>query len=170
MANGAILSRIEEIVGFNTLSDPEKHIRLFYPGCTDINTKTSIVDSQVRATHKEMKKEMKTLGWFRGTLHTMIKANPKMIAEALGQGQFWECKMEGCHQLFQSQKAMGHHFSQAYAAHPKEGWKAQSRRLNQTWRTIIQAEREEETQDERQEERRREDHEENERMEGRAPP
>jgi hypothetical protein len=63
---------------------------------------------------------------------------------------------------------MGHHFSQAHAAHTKEGWKAQLRRLNQTWRTVMQAEREE-NQDEKQEERRREDHEDNERVEGRAP-
>jgi hypothetical protein len=74
--------------------------------------------------------------------------------------------MEGCHQPFQSQKAMGHHFSQAHAAHTKEGWKTQSRRLNQTWRTVTQAEREEENQDEREEERRREYHEENEKVEG----
>jgi hypothetical protein len=141
-----------------------------YPVCTYINTKAYMVDSHVRATHKEMKKDMKTLGWFWGTLHTMIKANPKMtITEALGQGQFWECKMEGCHQPFQSQKAMGHHFSQAHAIHTKIGWKAQSRRLTQTWRTLMQAEREEENQDERQEERRREDHEENERVEERDP-
>jgi hypothetical protein len=47
---------------------------------------------------------------------------------------------------------MGHHFSQAHAAHTKEGWKIQSRRLNQTWRTVMQVEREEENRDERQEE------------------
>jgi hypothetical protein len=61
--------------------------RCHYPGHTYINTKTYMVDSHVRATHKEMKKDMNTLRWFWGTLHTMIKANPKMtIAEALGQG------------------------------------------------------------------------------------
>jgi hypothetical protein len=77
--------------------------RCHHPGCTDINTKAYMVDSHVRASHKEMKKDMKMLGWFWGTLHTMMKANPKMTtAEALGQGRFWECKMEGCHQPFQS--------------------------------------------------------------------
>jgi hypothetical protein len=89
-----------------------------YPGCTYINMKAYMVDSHVRATHKEMKKDMKTLEWFWGTLHTIIKANPKMtIAEALGQRQFWECKMERCHRSFWSQKAMGYYFSQARAAH-----------------------------------------------------
>jgi hypothetical protein len=63
--------------------------RCHYPGCIYINTKVYMVDSHVKATHKEMKKDMKTLEWFWGTLHTIIKAKPKMtIAEALGQGQF----------------------------------------------------------------------------------
>jgi hypothetical protein len=85
--------------------------RCHYPGCSYINAKAYPVNGQVRSVHKEMKKDMNTLGWFWGTLHTMMKSNPKMtIAEALGQGQFWECRMEGCHQPFQSRKALGHHF------------------------------------------------------------
>jgi hypothetical protein len=52
--------------------------RCHFPGCTDINTKAYMVDSHVRGLHDEMKKDMKTLGWFWGTLHTMIKENPKM--------------------------------------------------------------------------------------------
>jgi hypothetical protein len=38
--------------------------RCHYPGWTYIDTKTYMVDSRVRATHKEMKKDMKTMGWF----------------------------------------------------------------------------------------------------------
>jgi hypothetical protein len=109
--------------------------RCHYPGCSYINAKTYLVDSHVMSVHKEVKKDMKTLRWFWGTLHTMLKSNPKMtIAEALGQGQFWECRMQGCHQPFQSQKALGHHFCQAHAAHTQQGWKAPSRCLPQTWK------------------------------------
>jgi hypothetical protein len=69
--------------------------RCHYPGCSHINAKAHVVDSHVRTVYKEMKKDMKMLGWFWGTLHTWIKSNPKMtITEALGQGQFWQCKME----------------------------------------------------------------------------
>jgi hypothetical protein len=104
--------------------------------------------------HKEMKKVMKMLGWFWGTLHTMMKSNPKMmIAEELDQGQFWECRMEGCHQPFKSQKALGHHFCQAHAAHAPQGWKAQSRRLTQTWKRV-KAGRAETTETAEREERR----------------
>jgi hypothetical protein len=49
-----------------------------YPGCTYINTKACTVDSHVKATHKEMKKDMKTLGLFWGTLYIIIKVNLKM--------------------------------------------------------------------------------------------
>jgi hypothetical protein len=105
----------------------------------------------------------------------MIKENAKMtIAEALGQGHFWECKIEGYHQPFQSQKAREHHFSQAHAAHTREGSKAQSRRLNQTWKTVTREENDEDEdediQNERREETREEIQEENESTEGRAPP
>jgi hypothetical protein len=118
--------------------------RCHYPGCSYINAKAHMVDSHVRTEHKEMKKDMKTLGWFWGTLRTMMKSHSRMtIAETLGQGQFWECTMEICHQPFQSQKALGHHYCQAHAAHTQEGWKAQSRRLTQTWKTTIEVEREE---------------------------
>jgi hypothetical protein len=91
-----------------------------------------------------MKKDIKMLGWFWGTLHTMLKANLKLtIAEALGQGRFWECKMEGSHQPFQPQIALGHHFSQAHAAHTREGWRDEANRLYQTWKTLAQEEDEE---------------------------
>jgi hypothetical protein len=40
------------------------YCRCHFPGCTYINTKAYMVDSHVRALHKEMKKDMKKLGWF----------------------------------------------------------------------------------------------------------
>jgi hypothetical protein len=90
--------------------------RRHYPGCTYISAKAHLVDRHVRTVHKEMKKDIRTLGRFWGTLHTMKKAGPKMtIAEVLSQGQSWGCKMEGYHQPFQSQKALEHHFCQAHA-------------------------------------------------------
>jgi hypothetical protein len=57
------------------------------------------------------------------------------IAETLGEGQFWKCRMEGCHLPFQSAKAIGHHDVQVHEAHTQEGWKVPSRHLAQT-RTI----------------------------------
>jgi hypothetical protein len=130
------------------------------PGCSYINPRAHMAETHAKKGHPEMQKDRKVLGWFWGTLHTMMKNNPKIsIAEALGQGQFWECRMEGCHQPFQSQKAMGQHFWQIHADHTQEGWKAQTRHLNQTW-TIVREElprREEDGQDQAREERKHED-------------
>jgi hypothetical protein len=101
----------------------------------------------------------------------MMKADPKMmIAEAPGQGQFWECRMEGCHQPFQLQNGLGHYFCQAHEERTQEGWKVQSRWLTQMWKTTIEAEAErekEETNAERRYEvRRREDEDEDQDQDG----
>jgi hypothetical protein len=37
----------------------------------------------------------------------MLKQKPMTtIAEALGKGKFWECTMDDCHLLFQSENAL----------------------------------------------------------------
>jgi hypothetical protein len=80
----------------------------------------------------------------------MLKANLKLtIAEALSQGRFWECKMKGCHRPFQSQKALGHHFSQAHAAHAahtREGWRAEANHMYKTWKILAQEDGDEDIQ------------------------
>jgi hypothetical protein len=61
-----------------------------------------------------------------------MKQNPTpTIAEALGQGEIWECTMNDWHLLFQSEKALHQHFTQADAAYVVEGWEVESRRLVQ---------------------------------------
>jgi hypothetical protein len=84
--------------------------------------------------HKSMANDIKQLGWFWGTIHTMMKLKPKMtIAEALGEGPFWECTMEKCHLPFQSEKALRLHFTQSHAAYAVEGWEARTRQLVLHW-------------------------------------
>jgi hypothetical protein len=62
----------------------------------------------------------------------MLMAKPTTtIAEALGEGEFWECTMNGCHLSFQSEKALRQRFTEAHATHVVEGWEAKSRRLMQ---------------------------------------
>jgi hypothetical protein len=78
-----------------------------------------------------MAKDIKALGWFWGTIHAMIKENPRTtIAEVLGQASFFECRMAGCGLPFQTQTALTPHFSQVHAAYTQERWEASSRRLN----------------------------------------
>jgi pyruvate/2-oxoglutarate dehydrogenase complex dihydrolipoamide acyltransferase (E2) component len=86
-----------------------------------------------------MHKDIKTLGWFWGTIHTIVKQNPKMtIAEALGEGQFWECKTENSHQPFPTERSLRQHFTESHAAYTQEGWEAAARCLNQSWSQIAE--------------------------------
>jgi hypothetical protein len=106
--------------------------RCHNPGCTYVSGKDFHVNSHVHSSHKQMTKDINRLGWFWGTMHTMLKVKPMMtIVEALGEGEFWECTMEKCHSPFQSEKALRQHFTQAHAAYTVEGWEAKSRRLVQ---------------------------------------
>jgi hypothetical protein len=69
-----------------------------------------------------MQEDIKKLGGFWGTIHTLIKTHPKItITEVLEEGQFWECGVDGCHQPFQSCKAIRQHFTYAHASSTTEG-------------------------------------------------
>jgi hypothetical protein len=92
------------------------------------------VETHMRKQHESMREDIKALGVFWGTIHTLIKNNPRVtIAEVLGQGCFWECRTEGCHRAFDSKKALRTHFSLIHAAYTQEGWEASMRCLAQGW-------------------------------------
>jgi hypothetical protein len=57
--------------------------------------------------YKLIAKYIKKHGCFWGMIRTMMKQNPMpTIAEALGQGEIWECTMNNWHLPFQSEKAL----------------------------------------------------------------
>jgi hypothetical protein len=111
--------------------------RCHCPGCSYVSTEGCNVEAHRKRQHKKMTEDIQKLGWFWGTIHAMIKVNPKVtIAETLGQGKFWECKMEGCHRAFQSKHALRLHFGQSHAADTQEGWEAATRQLTQKWKIV----------------------------------
>jgi hypothetical protein len=106
------------------------HCRYHSPGCSYVSDKEYQVNGHMNRVHKSMMIEIKNLGWFWGTIRMMMKQKPTAtIAEALGQGEFLECKMDDCHLPFHSEKALHQHFTQGHAAYVVEGWEAKSRRL-----------------------------------------
>jgi 3-dehydroquinate dehydratase len=108
--------------------------RCHHPKCDYLSESASNVETHMREQHESMKEDIKALGVFWGTIHTLIKENPKVtIAEVLGQGCFWECRTEGCHRAFGSKKALRTHFSRSHAAYTQEGWEASMRCLTQGW-------------------------------------
>jgi hypothetical protein len=105
-----------------------------HPGCKFISTDPCQVEAHVKSNHKSLKRDIESLGWFWGTIRGMVKKNPRVtIAEALGEGHFWECKMENCHRPFSTQSAVRIHFSHAHTACTQEGWETSMRRLKQDW-------------------------------------
>jgi hypothetical protein len=60
------------------------------------------------------------------------------IAEALGQGEIWECTINNWHLPFESEKVLRQDFTQTRAAYGVEGWEAKSRRLVQRWSKRIE--------------------------------
>jgi hypothetical protein len=60
------------------------------------------------------------------------------IAEALGQGEIWECTVNDWHLPFQSEKALRQHFTQTHAVYGVEGLEAKSKRLVQRWSERIE--------------------------------
>jgi hypothetical protein len=59
--------------------------RCHFLGCEYVSGDGSQVDTYMKKSYESMMKDIEALGWFWGTIHAMIKANPKTtIAEALG--------------------------------------------------------------------------------------
>jgi hypothetical protein len=80
----------------------------------------------------------------------MMKQNSTTkITEALGQGEFWKCRMNDCHLPFQSDRALGQHVTQTHAVYMVEGWEKKSRRLVQRWSERIEDTEESDMQGER---------------------
>jgi hypothetical protein len=60
-------------------------IRCHYPGCTYIHWKYNQVREHINRHHKDMASDIKALGWFWGTMRSVMRRKPMMtIAEALG--------------------------------------------------------------------------------------
>jgi hypothetical protein len=63
--------------------------------------------------HKEMDANMQMLGWFWGSVRTMIQANAAItIREAIGEGSVFQCGAEDCEKIFASKTNLSRHYSQ----------------------------------------------------------
>jgi hypothetical protein len=65
------------------------------------------VSDDVNDSHKLMPNDIKMFGYVLGTIQVITKMKTSMTtAEALGQGDFWECTTDESHLPFQSEKAI----------------------------------------------------------------
>jgi hypothetical protein len=81
-----------------------------------------------------MYQDIKELGWFWGTIRTIIRNKPDTtIGEALGEGKMWECEEANCHQVFRTGQAVRQHFSHVHTSRTQENWEPRMRCLKQRW-------------------------------------
>jgi hypothetical protein len=109
-------------------------IRCHYPGCTYVHWKHEQIREHVNRQHRDLALDMKRLGWFWGTIRTVLKQRPLMsIAEALGEGTVWKCRQDKCRHLFPSPSALKKHFSSRHATATTQNWDAKTRQLELSW-------------------------------------
>jgi hypothetical protein len=113
--------------------------RCHCPGSNYVSGKEYQVSGHVNSKDKSMANDSEKPGWFWGTVRTLMKLRLKMtIAEALGQGDFWQCTMDECHLPFQSGRTLRPQGTQAHSAYTIEGYETKSRRLVQRWSEYIE--------------------------------
>jgi hypothetical protein len=102
--------------------------------------------------HKGMAADIEALGWFWGTIRTIIKQNPRTIIGAiLGGGSVWECMVQGCGHFFSTEGSIQKHFTKTQGSRTVRGWKAPTRKLTQEWEMKGQAANQREDESEREE-------------------
>jgi hypothetical protein len=107
--------------------------RCDHPGCNYLSTNINSVENHIRKKHNKMHQDLQKLGWFWGTLQTMIRNNARItIAEVLGQGEIWESQELHCHRIFAGPMALRNHFSKTRTVGTLESWEPKMRGLRQT--------------------------------------
>jgi hypothetical protein len=105
-----------------------------HPGCNYLSIRNTATEIHIKKQHKEMYQDIKELGWFWGTIRTIIQNQPNtIIGEALGEGKMWECEEENYHQVFMTAQAVRQHFSHMHTSRTLENWDPRMRCLNQRW-------------------------------------
>jgi hypothetical protein len=110
-------------------------IRCHYPGCTYVHWKHDQVREHVGRQHRDLAADVKRLGWFWGTIRSIMRQQPMMtIAAALGEGTVWKCRQDKCGHLFPSTSALTRHFAKIHATSTVQNWDAKMRQLELSWR------------------------------------
>jgi hypothetical protein len=120
-------------------------VRCHHPGCNYFHSSPFAVQSHVERLHKGMAGDIRALGWFWGTIRTLLRMNPGATVEAgLGGGELYRClaplpqhadgeRVGRCLKLFPTVQSVRMHFGKSHAPRTRRGWKAEMEVLTQTW-------------------------------------
>jgi hypothetical protein len=78
-------------------------------GCDYFQTSRSCVEKYV-LTHGDLSENMKALGWFWGSMRTILRTRPDAtIADTLGEGPVFECGEPNCGRMFAKLRNLNQH-------------------------------------------------------------
>jgi hypothetical protein len=67
-------------------------VRCHHPGCSYFHPSPFAVQHHIEHVHGKMAADIQELGWFWGTIRTIVRINPETtIAAALGEGELPVC-------------------------------------------------------------------------------
>jgi hypothetical protein len=71
-----------------------------YPGCNYFHFLHPSVETHIK-THKDLFANVKLLGWFWGSIRTILQKNPQAtIRDVMGEGPVLACPAPGCRKIF----------------------------------------------------------------------
>jgi hypothetical protein len=83
-----------------------------YPGCDYFHLTHSSVAIHIKAAHTTMYANIQKLGWFWGSIRTMLKKNGETtIREAIGESQVVRCCTADCGKIFATHTNLNRHYS-----------------------------------------------------------
>jgi hypothetical protein len=75
--------------------------------------------------HPDMRANIEALGWFRGTIRTIIREKPRAtMAEVPGEGEPYQCSIAQCATIFANERGIKAHFTGYHGALLQKDWTA----------------------------------------------
>jgi hypothetical protein len=114
--------------------------RCHCPGCRYLHAVDNRIERHFQQ-HPDMRANIKALGWFWGTIHTMIREKPRaMIAEVLREGEAYQCTVPQCGQIFANERGIKAHFTGYHGALLQKDWTATRCKLIQRFELMGEGE------------------------------
>jgi hypothetical protein len=86
-----------------------------FPGCDYFQEKHQNMEVHIK-NHENLWTNMQSLGWFWGSVRTMLQANPGItIRDAFGEGPMFQCNHPDCGKLFATEINLNRYYSHDHA-------------------------------------------------------
>jgi hypothetical protein len=98
--------------------------KCYVSGCQYLHQTHASVRQHAAKQHKN-NQDTNSLGWFWGTLRTIIRENPRItVREMFKDGMMYKCEMPRCGLKFHTEDAVRKHFAKIHQDHMIEDWES----------------------------------------------